>query len=195
MSDQLGFNFTEAISHVCDDMIRRLPEFSHIDMSRVAVSFTQAKKNVPYGIQASLTPLRFENGSCHTKRSGRLYTCQKLLSPFGIEFYYILSFYLPRFLNHSLEEKLSTIIHELWHISPAFDGDIRRYAGRCYAHGSSHKEYDRQMTGMAQRWLLLDPPSHLYEFLNFTFEELRAEHGRVFGQHYPTPKLIRQEAA
>ena len=42
-----------------------------------------------------------------------------------------MSFYLPRFCDQSLDEKLSTVMHELWHISPAFDGDIRRLPGRC----------------------------------------------------------------
>ena len=57
----------------------------------------------------------------------------------GVEMMYILKFYLPRFQNESFEEKLTTIFHELWHISGDFNGDIRRHAGRCYVHTSSER--------------------------------------------------------
>ena len=78
---------------------------------------------------------------------------------------YLLSFYLPRFLNHSFEEKLTTVIHELWHISPSFNGDLRRLPGRCYAHGSSEREYHKQMEALAAKWLSLDPPADVHRFL------------------------------
>ena len=95
----------------------------------VAISFCQARKNVTHGLQASLTPLRFEHGATTGQRGSRRYSCQPVLDHNGLEYFYILSFYLPRFLNHSVEEKLSTLLHELWHISPAFDGDLRRHGG------------------------------------------------------------------
>ena len=41
-------------------MIARLEELAHIDMSRVAVAVCQARKAVPHGMFASLTPVRIE---------------------------------------------------------------------------------------------------------------------------------------
>ena len=38
------------------------------------------------------------------------------------------------------EEKLTTVFHELYHISPMFDGDIRRLEGRYHVH--SHSQYN-----------------------------------------------------
>ena len=63
------------------------------------------------------------------------YTALKgLFDAKGVEMLYILKFYLPRFQNEPFEEKLTTIFHELWHISSDFNGDIRRHSGRCYVH-------------------------------------------------------------
>jgi hypothetical protein len=101
-----------------------------------------------------------------------------------------MTFYLPRFQDLLLEEKLSTLLHELWHIGPQFDGDLRRHEGRCYAHGRSQRVYDAAMDRLAQRWLAADPPAHLYEFLSLPFDALRAEHGGVRGQRWPAPKLM-----
>ena len=121
---------------------------------------------------------------------GRNYGVDSVCDDQGREYLYILSFYLPRFMTTSLEEKLSTIVHELWHISPEFNGDLRRHEGRCYAHGPSQREYDAQMDRLAQNWLALDPPEHLYEFLQGDFQELVDEHGKVTGTHWPAPKLV-----
>jgi hypothetical protein len=86
-------------------------------------------------------------------------------------------------------EKMITIFHELWHISPQFDGDLRRHPGRCYMHTESEKEYDAKMAVLARRWLANDPPKGLYEFLRYDLDELSAIHGRVYGQRFPHPKL------
>jgi len=185
-----GFDFTAHMRVVCADMVDQLEELAHIDLDRVAIGFSQARKRVLHGLQATLTPMRFEGGHLTTNRNGRRYTAQRLIDEGGTELLYILSFYLPRFSNLDLQEKLSTIVHELWHISPRFDGDLRRFAGRCYAHGRSQKEFDTMADRLALRWLSLGPPETLVGFLRLNFRQLAAQHGHVFGQKIPTPKLI-----
>lgn len=184
-----GFDFTHAMRRVCEDMVGRLPELGYIDLEQVAFSFTQARKPGAHGLYAALTPMRFAAGSRQTIIRGRPYRVAPLTDGQGREILYILSFYLPRFLNVSLEEKLSTTLHELWHIGPQFDGDLRRHEGRCYAHGRSQREYDRRMDQLAQRWLALDPPAHRYGFLQWSYAELVAEYGAVVGTRVPAPKL------
>lgn len=188
--DPGAFDFSAAIAAVCCDMCSRLPELSHIDMRRVAVSVNQTRRNVSHGIYAALTPLRFEAGAPHKTIRGRRYTVEPVLDERGDEYLYILTVYLPRFMNTTLEEKLVTLIHELWHISAAFDGDLRRHAGRCYAHGPSQAAYDAQMTVFAQRWLAADPPESLYGFLATDFGTLAAEYEKVVGLHWRAPKLV-----
>ena len=175
---------------LCHDMTTRLAELSHIELGRVAISLCQARQNGAHGLYASLTPLKFEAGAAEQVMHGKRYGVQRLYDRHGREFLYILSFYLPRFQNTSFEEKLSTVIHELWHISPEFDGDLRRHSGRCYAHGPSQRQYDAQMDRLAQRWLSLDPPDHTYQFLTLDFDELVAEHGSVVGTRWQAPKLL-----
>jgi hypothetical protein len=185
-----GFDFTHHVRLVCQDMVTRLPELGHVDLSRVAISFSQARNRHGHGLQATLTPMRFEAGELTTTRGNQQYTVQRLYDGSGRELLYILSIYLPRFLNHSLSEKVTTILHELWHISPYFDGDLRRFAGRCYAHGASQKEYDAQVDQLASKWWALQPPAELYAFLKNSFDDLQRQHGRIYGVKIPNPKLI-----
>lgn len=171
-------------------MVSRLSELRHVQMARVAVSFAQARKRVPHGLCATLTPMRFENGSTIGVRGGRRYRAQQLFDARGREMLYILSFYLPRFLDLDFQEKLATTLHELWHISPQFNGDLRRHSGRCYAHSPSQKQYDQEMAQLAARYLALSPPRHFYAFLRSNFDQLYRQHGGVYGMKIPHPKLI-----
>jgi predicted metallopeptidase len=186
-----GFDFTLHVRRLCEDICARLSELSHVEIDRVAIRFCQARKSVAHGSLASLTPLRFENGERVSRRRDGAWTIQQLYDATHREMLYLLSFYLPRFLDHSLEEKLATIVHELWHISPRFDGDLRRHPGRCYAHSHSQKQYHDLMHALARKWLSLDPPGETYEFLRYDFRQLETRHGTVFGQSIPTPNLIR----
>jgi hypothetical protein len=183
-------DFTARMRAICVDMTQRLDELAHIDMDRVAVCFCQARKRVSHGIFASLTPLRFRGGQTTTVRRGRTMAIQRMLDREGREMLYLLSFYVPRFLDLDLREKLITIVHELWHISPQFNGDIRRHEGRCYAHTGSQKQYDAAMDVIAQRWLSHEPPEHLWGFLNASFDDLLARHGRIVGIKVRRPRLI-----
>ncbi len=185
-----GFDFTLHLRRVCQDMAARLPELRHIDLDRVAVTFAQTRRPVQHGMYACLIPLRFEGGSPVTVRRGRRYRMQQLVAPSGREMLYILSFYLPRFLDLPFSEKMTTVVHELWHIGPRFDGDLRRFAGRCYAHSGSKERFDAHARRLAERWLRLSPPEALVEPLRYDFRALVARHGRVFGQKTPKPKLI-----
>ena len=187
---QDGFDFTGHIRRVCDDMVARLEQLRHVDMSRVAVSYSQTRRAGTQGMFAAVTPLRFADGRMHTFRRKRRWGIQRLYDPEGREMLYILTFYLPRFLDLPLREKLTTVLHELWHVGPRFDGDVRRLGGRCFAHGSSQKQYDAHIEALVDRWLSFDPPQPLYDFLRLSFGELVARHGRVYGRKVPAPKLV-----
>ncbi len=190
-SGAAGLDFTLHMRSLCCDLAQRLPELRHIRFDRVAVRICQTRHSASHGVHASLTPLRFQGGERTTQRRGQTWTIRPLLDARGAEMLYLLSFYLPRFCNQPLAEKLATVIHELWHIGPAFDGDLRRLPGRCFAHGHSEKVYHQQMHGFAAQWLALEPPRALYAFLEYDFRELRARHGMVYGTKIPNPRLIR----
>jgi hypothetical protein len=103
---------------------------------------------------------------------------------------YILNFYLPRYLDLPLPEKLNTVAHELWHIGPRFDGDLRRFQGRCRLHSGSKKRYDAQSQGLVDAWFAGGPEASLYQFLQDDFRKLHARHGRVFGTKVRAPKIF-----
>lgn len=184
-----GFDFTTHVRALCEDICRRLDALAHVDMRRVEVGFAQTRTASRYGMYASLTPLRFPGGREETCRRGRRWRIQKVIGPDGREALYLLNFYLPRFLDLPLIEKLHTVVHELWHIGPRFDGDSRRFGGRCHAHSGSQARYDACVARLVQQWLAANPPEPVYAFLRFSFAELAARYGRVYGRRVSAPKL------
>src|SRR5262245_63349935 len=185
-----AFDFTLHVRRICDDMVARLNELTHIDMSRVAVSFCQTRKPVSHGMYASLTPLRFAGGATTTLRRGRPYAIQRVCDADGREMLYILSLYLPRFQNLDFREKLITILHELWHISPEFNGDIRRHAGRYHAHTHSQAEYDEEMGRLADQWLGQSPQRDRWAFLEDDFRQLISRYGAIVGVKIRRPRIL-----
>jgi hypothetical protein len=185
-----GFNFTAHMRALCADLAARLPELAHVDTSRVAIRFCQTRRATRHGLYASLTPLRFEGGALVSRRRGRSWSVQRLFDDAGREMLYLLSFYLPRFFDRPFDDKLCTVVHELWHVSPDFNGDLRRHEGRYYAHGPCQKQYDALAARLAAKWRSLDPPPELYDFLRFDFRELARRRGPIVGQVIRTPKLI-----
>jgi hypothetical protein len=177
------------MSALCEDISHRLEEFQHIEMDRVAVCFAQARRRVLHGLQAKLTPMRFEGGSLETMRHGQRWTVQRLYRN-RREMLYILTFYLPRFQDQTFQEKLITVFHELYHISPNFDGDIRRLDGHYHVHSHSQKEYDQRMAEFADDYLARCPPADALEFLRSRFQTLADRHGGVVGVQVPIPKLL-----
>ncbi|MGD0897453.1 MAG: hypothetical protein ABR915_06420 [Thermoguttaceae bacterium] len=184
-----GFDFTLHIGRLCEDLVARVEPLGHIDMTRVGVAFRQTRAGGRVGMHASLTPLRFPGGQTHRERRGRTWRIQRV-DLGGREVLYLLNFYLPRFLDLPFGEKLTTVAHELWHIGPRFDGDLRRFGGRCYAHSGSQRRYDAHAQRLVDLWLASGPSEELYGFLRLDFRGLQSQHGRIYGRKIPIPKLV-----
>lgn len=183
------FHFTHHMSELCADIAQRMPEFQHVDMQRVLVSFVRCRNRRRWGLQAKLVPLRFRDGELTQNRRGRPYRIQQFFVG-DVELRYVLSFYLPRFLDQSFDEKMITVFHELYHISTEFNGDIRRFPGVRSVHDRSQTDYDRDMADLARTYLAMRPPRRLFDFLRLSFNDLRKRCGEVVGVHIPAPKLI-----
>ena len=182
-----GFDITGHVRALCTDISARLPEMRHVDIHRMAFSFSQVRKRSRYGMWASLTPMRFADGALVEVRHRHRYTFQRMYDASGREMLYILTVYLPRFSDLSFREKLVTIFHELWHINPGFNGDLRRHPGRCYAHTHSQHSYDAVVEKLANSWLALLPPESVYDFLRYSFVDLARQYGGVYGAaHAPS---------
>ena len=169
-------------------MIRICPQLSHIKVERIAIGFTKARSLKSSGLLASLTPLRFESGTTITSRKGRLYEMPLMLID-GISILYILHFLYPRFIDLPMTSKVHTIIHELWHISPDFDGDIRRFNGRTYAHSGRKSRFEDQVSSIVDTWF----QSTLFDTSILALDSvgLKRRFGKVIGKRVARPRLSR----
>ncbi len=183
------FDFSRNLGLLLEDVARYCPDLTFVQVPKILVTFTQARYQGKMGLQARVTPLRFPKGLIQRQRRGLMYQVQRYFHA-NSEFLYLMTFCLPRFLDQDLDEKLVTIFHELHHISPAFDGDLRRHEGRYHLHTHSQQEYDHAMAHQARTYLQATPNAHLHSFLRLTFAQLQERHGEVRGIVVPRPKLI-----
>ena len=174
---------------LCEDVCSRLQVFAHVDMSRVLVSFIPSRNNLRHGLQARLTPLRFEGGELTALRGRHRYQMQRFITG-SVECKYVLTFSLPRFLNQTFTEKLVTVFHELYHIDPEFKGELRGHAHTKCVHGGDQRKYDLEMLELCKKYLNLKPQPSLFDFLRLNATQLGRQFHRVVGIQIPTPKLI-----
>ncbi len=181
------FDFCHHVRRLCADIVARSPEFSHIDVSRLLFAITQARSGQRHGLQARVTPLRFRHGLLVKKRDDVLYQVQRYVVD-GRDMLYLVTFCLPRFLEASFDDKFVTLFHELYHISPSFQGDLRGTEGRL--HGPSKRAYDAHMAVLARAYLASGADPALHAFLRLDFAQLAHRHGSVVGVTVPRPRLL-----
>jgi hypothetical protein len=150
---------------------------------------TQARTGRPHGLQARVTPLRFRGGQLLRRRRGIAYQVQRFFVD-QKEMLYLVTFCLPRFLDQDFDDKFITLFHELYHISPSFNGDLRRHPGRCSVHSRSKHAYDAHMADLARAYLADGAAPELHAFLRLNFGQLQHRHGSILGVVVPRPKLI-----
>lgn len=183
------FDFTGHMRRLLEDVVRRCPDLRHVHVPRLLLAYTQARSPQAHGLQARVTPLRFPKGALTRQRRGVTYQVQRYLLG-EHEYLYLMTFCLPRFLEQDFDEKFVTLFHELFHISPDFNGDLRRHDGRYHLHTHDQHGYDREMAKLARVYLDTRPDPRLYGFLRCTFAQLQARHGAVTGVVVPRPKVI-----
>lgn len=185
-------NLTASLERLVTDIVSRTDELSHISPSKLLICLSTTRNGGIHGVYAKIHPLRFSGGSAsRTVRRGRKsYSCTMPdVKHNGEEMLYVIYFLFPRFFDLSLREKLITIFHELYHISPAFDGDIRRFPGRNYAHGSSTRKFNATMAILADRYMEQLQDEDLVEFLTFDVSSLRSRHRALVGRKLKTPRI------
>jgi predicted metallopeptidase len=134
-------NLSDALTAILELIVQLSPSMTHIDVNRVLVCIGSNRRGRGGGIYGKLVPLKFENGSELLKHKGTLYGIPEI-SHNNRSLLYIMYFYMPRFFDLSWFEKVRVMFHELYHISPFFNGDIRRMGKVKTAHGHSKRHYD-----------------------------------------------------
>ena len=185
-------NLTLELERLIADISRNVEELSHIDPAKIMVCVSTTRGRGIHGTYAKIHPLRFQGGSrtilLRRKRQASLYEIPPVKRG-DIEILYLVYFLVPRFLNLSLREKLITVFHELYHVSPAFDGDIRRFPGKNFAHGSSRKKFNAHLEGFVESYLEKVGDLTSLAFLEGNMEELRSRHGAIVARRMAAPRL------
>jgi len=182
-----GFDFTGSMTLLIEDVVKTHSAFNHLVLKNilVAISPSNGSRN---GVVAKLRPMRFEGGSKTRSVDGREYSAPEV-SIKGNDILYIVYFHLPRFLNHgNHKNKLSTVLHELYHISPVFNGDIRRFSGKNYAHGNSRRGYDDLINIYVEEYINSTLNPELSAFLKYRYSELKRKYGAIYGDMIRIPR-------
>jgi len=184
-------NLTGELERLIADITARSPELQHIAPERLLVCVSSGRAGVG-GSLAKIHPLRFAGGekSVTSRRGRRRVLCtMPTITHQGEEMLYVIYFLVPRFLELPFREKLITVFHELYHISPACDGDIRRFPGRNYAHGSSTKTYNALMGVLVDAYLERLPELSRLSFLEGNLAALRERHGAIVARRLQAPRI------
>lgn len=182
-----GFDFTGSMTLLIKDIVKTHAGFGHIkpDNIFIAVSPSNGSRN---GVVAKLRPMRFEGGSRTHIIRGTEYLAPEV-NINGNNILYVVYFLLPRYLNYGkLENKLATVLHELHHISPLFNGDIRRFDGKNYAHGNSREKYDRLVEIYSREYLSSTAHPELSDFLKYKYPELKRKYKAICGDMIRLPR-------
>ncbi|QWV93818.1 hypothetical protein KP004_01090 [Geomonas oryzisoli] len=184
-------NLTGELERLIYDITLRSPELHHIIPEKLLVCVSSGR-TTRGGSLAKIHPLRFAGGerSVKARRGRRNVLCtMPSITHRGEEMLYVIYFLVPRFLELSFREKMITIFHELYHISPACDGDIRRFPGRNYAHGSSTKNYNLLMGQLVDRYLAGIPDRSALAFLEGNLAALRSRHSAIVARRLQAPRI------
>lgn len=190
----MAFSYTAAVRAVLARIVTTSPAFGHVDLEKVVVAYSAARKRTTHGIYAKLVPLRFEGGALEGDEDGTRWR----IDPFtfrGQDVLYILYVYLPRFHDQSFRDKLLTLFHELYHVGPAMDGDLRRFPGPNKFHGRSREWYDEQLVPHLEAFLDGNGSAPELDFLRESLETLEARHGGIHGTHVRQPTMRRVRVA
>jgi hypothetical protein len=191
-------DLSAASARLCQDLCRRLPELAHIDTDRLLFCLSRSRVAGTSGVYARIVPMRFADGLATLDRRRGRYRETYRMPPMnfqGRDILYLIYLLTPRFLRLSFQQKLCTIIHELYHISPACDGDIRRLPGRNFAHGASRRRFDERIEQFVAAYLATSPDPQLLAFLHSDEATWQKGELRLTGLSVPLPRprLIARE--
>ena len=206
-------NYTDRLTMLMEDVVRRVPTLAFINMADVLV-FARSGRSTAEGAFAtchclSLPPSEpgyyfWRDRTTHklTRRSEWFVTKSPLVTVGGREIKYMLSFTLPRFCDQSLDRsrkerfypgaepwtaKLDTVIHELYHIDPQLAGirRIEREDGTYSANCHGHRFFE-QVSEMVHTYLASKPDPAVFDFLRDDFTGLDSRYGGIVGTTFRT---------
>jgi Putative phage metallopeptidase len=116
-------NMTLAVKRLIRDVARQLPEFAHVRASRVLVVAGEARR----GSRASIRPAQVRSRDARRRPGER----KPEIRVGGRQILYVVTLRPLWFVGSTAEQRIATVLHELYHTSLRFDGTL--HAGRRHA--------------------------------------------------------------
>jgi predicted metallopeptidase len=145
---------TLAVKRLIRDLAARLPEFAHVKAGRVLVVAGEARR----ASRATIRPAHFGETRARGGRGGRR---KPLIRIGGRKILYVVTLRPLWFRASTPEQRVSTILHELWHASERFDGTLHR--GRTHDR-LPRARYERRIRALRDRYLAQAPEEILAPF-------------------------------
>jgi len=142
-------NLTLAVKRLIRDVAERLPELAHVEAARVLVVAGEARGTSRATIRA---------GQLGGARAGMK---RRFIRLRGREIRYVITLRPLWFLASTAEERVATLLHELYHVSARFDGSLHR--ARRHAR-LPRARYDRHIQELLARYLAAAPPELIAPF-------------------------------
>jgi hypothetical protein len=207
-------DYTDRLTRLMGDIVRRVPALSSIDLDAVLVFARSGRSNAEGALATchclSLPPSepgyyfwRDRSTGLVTRRSEWFVTRSPVVTVGARTIKYMVSFSLPRFCDQSLERsrkeryyrrrsdtwiaKIDTVVHELYHIDPDENG-IRRIArgDGTYLANCHGPRFFEQVAGLVTEYLDSGPDPEVYDFLRHDFHALELTYGGVVGTSFRT---------
>ena len=145
-------NLNRAIRALVRDLAERSPEFAHLVPAKVLVVSGEARR----GSRGSVKPLSFARGKSRDSSGAR----KPVVRVDGRRMLYCVTLRPLFFRDARPEQRVETLLHELYHVSPAFDGTLdpsRR-------HSRLGRKFTRTFRPLVRRYLRQCPPEVLAPF-------------------------------
>jgi predicted metallopeptidase len=147
-------NMTLAVKRLIRDVAARVPELAHIRASRILVVAGEARR----ASRATIRPAHFkETRHRGSATDGRT---KPLIRVKGRKMLYVITL-RPLWFLSTPEERIATILHELYHASVRFDGTLHR--GRRHER-LPRSSYNRKIRRMRDRYVAAAPRELLAPF-------------------------------
>lgn len=145
-------DFNRAIRRLLWHVARTMPEFAHLEPSRILVVAGEARR----ASHATVKPLAFGKG-IRTDALGRY---KPLVKIEGKKMLYCVTLRPLFFRSSSAHERIATVLHELFHISMAFDGTL----DSSRRHATMGKRFEAKFRPLERRLWRAVPPEILAPF-------------------------------
>ncbi|WP_242395199.1 putative metallopeptidase [Anaeromyxobacter oryzisoli] len=141
-------NVTLAVKRLIRDVAARVPELAHVRATRVLVVAGEARRS-------SRATIRAARGGGRGARGGPVIRVK------GRRVLYVITLRPLWFRSSSPEQRIATVLHELYHASTRFDGTLHR--GRRHAR-FPRARYNRRIRALLRRYLAEAPPEIVAPF-------------------------------